>query len=104
MLNLHAKNPDTVDPTCPLGCPFIDTWRHTFLCEKSGVRDLVTARHNRACEIVEAAMRQNGHQAWMILRNYGKVDGGPEEKTVPPWMLGWERGERQVPDKPGTLS
>ena len=100
LLNLHAKNPDTVDPTCPLGCPFIDTWRHTFLCEKSGVRDLVTARHNRACEIVEAAMRQNGHQAWMILRNYGKVDGGPEEKTVPPWMLGWERGERQVPDKP----
>lgn len=100
LLHKHAKNPDAVDPSCPLGCPYIDTWRHTFLCEKSGVKDLVTARHNRACEIVEAAMRQNGHQAWMILRNYGKVDGGPEEKTVPPWMLGRELRGRQVPDKP----
>ena len=39
-------------------------------------------------EVVLAAMRQNGHQAWMILRNYGKVDGtgNPSDALTKPLL------------------
>jgi ribonuclease HI len=92
LLWLHAKDKTNVSPNCPLGCringaPCIDSWIHMFLCAKSGAMEMCTARHNAACRLVGAAIEAGSMGRWLTLKNFGKTDGEPEEKTVPPWML-----------------
>ena len=92
LLWLHAKDPSTVNPNCPLGCrrngaPCIDSWIHMFLCSKSGAQGMSTSRHNAACRLILSYILGGNMGRWLILKNFGRTDDEPEEKTVPPWML-----------------
>ena len=101
LLWLHASeaNRHLVDRYCPLGCVDAqggrrpDTWRHTFLCSRSGAADMLTTRHNAACRIVAAEIERGNLGRWLILKNFGRTDDEPEHKTVPNWML--EQLERE---------
>ena len=107
LLWLHAK--PAVRPSlsthCPYGCrseagrPYWDTWLHTFLCQGSGSRDMLTALHNDAGHIVAAALARGSMGRWLTLQNTGRIDDEPEQHTTPPWMLRRVEGERG-PNKP----
>ena len=95
LLHLHAKehNKHTINRHCPLGCrdqfgnPRVDTWLHTVLCQKSGASEMNTTRHNAACRLSDKRIKTGTLGKWLILRNFGRTDDEPEEKTVPDWML-----------------
>ena len=94
-LHINAKHKDTVDPRCPLGCRYFDTWIHTFLCPKSGADKLITTRHDLTCNVVADYISRGDHARWLVRVNAGRRDGEPLEPSIPRGWLGagHEEGE-----------
>ena len=46
-----------------------------------------TTRHNAACRLSDKRIKAGTLGKWLILRNFGRTDDEPEEKTIPDWML-----------------
>ena len=91
---------------CPLGLKNAqgrrrpETWRYTILCKASGAVDMATVRHNVACRAVDKPLREGDMGIWLILRNFGKAEDEPEEKTVPSRMLPALTQDRLAHNKP----
>eukprot|EP00976_Prorocentrum_cordatum_P090286 1188053-Prorocentrum_minimum.AAC.2 len=72
-----------------------DNWAHMLLsCRHEDVRECYTARHNVAGKKLVSGLRDGTLGRWLIQANFGKVDGNPEDTTVPGWLLGEEGGNR----------
>eukprot|EP00976_Prorocentrum_cordatum_P092100 1188795-Prorocentrum_minimum.AAC.1 len=61
----------------------------------SNVREYYTVRHNAAGRKLVSGLRDGTMGRWLIRANFGKVDGNPEDKTVPECVLG-EEGRNRI--------
>ena len=104
-LHINAKNSDDVDPRCPLGCPYFDTWLHTFLCPRSGADKLITTRHDLTCNIVADYISRGDHARWLVRVNAGRRDGETllQPSILPAWLGDSHEGEEPIPYTTRTL-
>ena len=107
----HRDSTGTV--MCPLCGKGPDNWSDMLLaCEHDDVKEYYTARHNAAGQRLMRYMKDGKMERWLMPTNFGRLDGYPEEATVPDWMLGEEgrkkvlmraRGDRGIKTKSATL-
>eukprot|EP00976_Prorocentrum_cordatum_P005833 116430-Prorocentrum_minimum.AAC.1 len=65
-------------------------------CRHEDVREFYTVRHDAAGRKLISGLRDGTMGRWLIRANFGKVDGDPEDKTVPEWLLGEEEGRNRI--------
>eukprot|EP00976_Prorocentrum_cordatum_P086777 1186634-Prorocentrum_minimum.AAC.1 len=58
-----------------------------------------TTRHNAAGRQILHFLKKGGLGRFAILTNFGRVDGDPEQPTVPDWLLGGE-GRKRIMERP----
>jgi hypothetical protein len=72
-------------------------------CRHNDIKEYYTARHDEAGRKLTRVIGEGGVARYLTLTNFGRVDGGPEDTTVPSWLLGAEarRGiqEREAGDR-----
>ena len=68
-------------------------------CRHPNVAEYHTARHNAAGRQILHFLKRGGLGRFAILTNFGRIDGDPEQPTVPNWMLG-EEGRRRILERP----
>jgi hypothetical protein len=107
MLHNRARTFPAPSPYCPLGCkdgqgrPWMDNWRHWYLCSRSGADGLNTGRHNATGRALLSGLTQGKMARFLTLTSFGRTDDDPEESTVPEWML---RGDRNgLADRPDLM-
>jgi hypothetical protein len=65
-----------------------DTGLHILLCCKEPhIHKLRINRHNKVVQEIRKLLISNAKSRCFILTNVGKIDGQPQENTVPNWLL-----------------
>eukprot|EP00959_Pyramimonas_sp_CCMP1952_P009876 205642-Pyramimonas_sp.AAC.1 len=65
-------------------------------CKHPDIVEYYTARHNNAAgRQIQHFLKKGGLGRFAILTNFGRMDGDPEQPTVPDWMLG-EEGRKRI--------
>jgi hypothetical protein len=65
-----------------------DTGLHILLCCKEPhIHKLRINRHNKVVQEIRKLLISNAKSRCFILTNAGKIDGQPQENTVPNWLL-----------------
>ena len=54
------------------------------------IKEYYTVRHDAAGRKLVSGLRHGTMGRWLIRANFWKVDGNPEDTTVPAWLLGTE--------------
>jgi hypothetical protein len=59
-------------------------------CRHEDIKEYYTVRHDAAGRKLMSGLRHGTMGRWLIRANFGRVDGNPEDTTVPEWLLGTE--------------
>ena len=82
-------------PCLACGGPY-DSWAHVLLgCKCPGVSGAIITRHNGALRALGRGVNLGRQARWLRLINAGRVEGNPDQATIPDWMM---PGEREKPD------
>ena len=103
MLAKRSRAPTDTLPSetrCELCNRDYANWFHMLMtCRHPDVTEYYTARHNAAGRQILHFLKRGGLGRFAILTNFGRIDGDPEQPTVPNWMLG-EEGRRRILERP----
>eukprot|EP00976_Prorocentrum_cordatum_P018132 366665-Prorocentrum_minimum.AAC.3 len=77
----QGRDERVVWPLCGKGP---DNWAHMLLaCQHEDVKEYYTTRHNAAGRKLKGYMQDGKMERWLMLTNFGRIYGNPEETTIP---------------------